>query len=221
MKSKKLISFVFPQKIEEGKTGLGQKYEINFENGQKVLNSENTNYSFGSLHQIMLKGLDEVFRSHKPEKILMLGLGAGSALSVLKRKCKWNYHVTVVEIDAGLIDIARQHFGLDEYKNINLINMDARDAIKTLGENSFDLIIDDIFWDSDIPGFCMESEYLSQNKKLLKGNAVYMRNTMKTDAMDHKAYEKTLSGVFPMYYSLKHPDYGNKIYFCQGIATDK
>lgn len=62
MSSKKIISYVYPQVIEEGTTELGQKYEVNYENGIKVLNSENANYSFGSLHQIMLKGIDEVLK---------------------------------------------------------------------------------------------------------------------------------------------------------------
>ena len=77
---------MYPQIIEEGTTKLGQKYEVNYENGIKVLNSENANYSFGSLHQIMLKGIEEVLKKHRPKRILILGLGAGSILSIMKNK---------------------------------------------------------------------------------------------------------------------------------------
>lgn len=202
------------QKIIEGKTALGQKYEVNFENGHKVLNSENTNYSFGSLHQIMLKGIDEVFKNHQPKNILMLGLGAGSALAILRNRCKWDYHVTVVEIDAELIEIAKTHFDLDSYSNIDIIQNDACLAIQDLPKNSFDFILDDIFWDNSIPDFCMDENYLRTNKNLMTKDAVYMRNTMKTDEMDHKYYEKILSNVFPFNYSFKHSLYENKIYFC-------
>ena len=212
---KKIISFVVPQTIVSGKTRLGQTYDISYENGLKVLNSENTNYSFGSLHQIMLKGLDEVFRSRKPSSILMLGLGGGSALSVLKNKCKWPYRVTVVEIDAELIDLARKHFGLSDYKNTDVLNSDAREAVKAFKPGSFDLIIDDVFWDNEIPDFCLSKDYLACNKALLKPEGVYMRNTMRTEAMAHKTYEETLASVFPTYYAIKHSVYGNKIYFCQ------
>lgn len=213
---KKIISFVVPQTIVSGKTSLGQTYEIGYENGLKVLNSENTNYSFGSLHQIMLKGLDEVFRNRKPSSILMLGLGGGSALAVLKNKCKWPYRVTVVEIDAELIDLARQHFGLGDYPNTDIVNNDAQVAVKSFRTGSFDLIIDDVFWDNTIPDFCLSKDYLESNKSLLKPEGIYMRNTMHTEAMDNKAFEDTLTSVFPAYYALKHPQYGNKIYFCQG-----
>ena len=65
MSTKKLLSYVVPLVLKEGKTRLGQHYEVNFENGVKVLNSANTNYSFGSLHQIMLKGIEEVLRKKK------------------------------------------------------------------------------------------------------------------------------------------------------------
>jgi spermidine synthase len=204
-----------PQTIVQGKTSLGQTYEVNFENGVKVLNSENANYSFGSLHQIMLKGITEVLKKSKPEKILMLGLGAGSALSILANKSQLPFRVTVVEIDKDLISIARQHFDLDTYQNIQIVCGDAAQEIRKLPPATFDLIIDDIFWDNHIPEFCLSPSYLRDNAQLLAPKGVYMRNTMNMENLETKAFEQELKEAFSGFYNLKHAEHHNKIYFCQ------
>lgn len=205
---------MWPTALEQGKTALGQFYEVSFENGVKVLNSKNTNYSFGSLHQIMLKGIDEVLRTCKPESILMLGLGAGSAVSILKQKCKHPYRLTAVEIDSDLIELSRKHFGLGS-EDVEIVHDDAQAAVMRLPEKAFDLIIDDVFWDNSVPEFCSHIDYLSGNKRLLKPGGIYMRNIMAESLKDVKSYENQLAQVFAEFYSVTHKTYGNKIYFCK------
>ena len=203
-----------PQTIVQGKTRLGQDYEVNFENGVKVLNSQNANYSFGSLHQIMLKGIFEVLKKISPKNVLMLGLGAGSALSILANKCSQPYKVTVVEIDQDLIDIAGQHFGLHQYQNIQIIQGDVVEKIKELPAQAFDFIIDDIFWDNQMPAFCLSQDYLQDACGLLTEGGVYMRNTMNLQPEEEEAFENKLRGIFANFYHLKHNEHNNKIYFC-------
>lgn len=215
LSTKKLLSYVVPLVLKEGKTSLGQHYEVNFENGVKVLNSSNTNYSFGSLHQIMLKGIDEVLRYHKVKRVLMLGLGAGSALSVLKNKCHWSYKVTAVELDADLITIAREHFELDQYTELTMINGDASVEVHALPTAAFDCIIDDVFLDDQVPGFCRDHEYIKACRRLLEPGGIYMRNVMAHGFNDMKAYESALKSYFSDVYSIKHKTYGNRIYFCK------
>jgi len=206
---------VYPQVIEEGTTKLGQKYEVNYENGVKVLNSENANYSFGSLHQIMLKGIEEVLKKHRPTRILILGLGAGSILSIMKNKFNWSDTYTAVEIDADIIRLKQTYFNQDETGNGEMLCLDAKTAIHQLEAHSYDLIVDDVFWDNRIPDFCKDQDYLKRNRELLKEGGIYMRNTMAAEGMNHKDYEKQLSWVFSSFYSIKHPVFKNKIYFCQ------
>jgi spermidine synthase len=215
LSSKKIISYVYPQVIEEGTTKLGQKYEVNYENGVKVLNSENANYSFGSLHQIMLKGIEEVLKKHKPKRVLILGLGAGSILSIMNKKFKWPYTFKAVELDADIVRLRKLYFDEEGTENGEILCMDAKTAIHQLEAHAYDLIVDDVFWDNSIPEFCKEQDYLKRNKILLAQGGVYMRNTMDTESMNHKEYEKELSKVFSSFYSVKHPVYKNKIYFCQ------
>jgi spermidine synthase len=213
--TKKIFSYVLPQKIKEGVTSLGQHYEINFENGVKVLNSENTNYSFGSLHQIMQKGIDEVLKTHQPKKILMLGLGAGSALHILNKKCKWDFEVVVVELDGDLIDIAKEEFELNKYNNVEILHNNAELAVSELNAKSFDLVIDDVFWDNQVPAFCLSEAYLQNCSSLLRSEGVYMRNIMADASFKFKTYEAQLKKNFNKVNSMLHAVYGNKIYFCQ------
>ena len=204
-----------PQVIEIGVTELGQHYEVNYENGVKVLNSKNTNYSFGSLHQIMLKGINEVLKKEKPKSILMLGLGAGSAIDILNRRCNWKHRITVVEIDQKLIELAKVHFNLSQYEHVDTIQGDASLVVKELNKGQYDLIIDDVFWDDDIPAFCRTSDYLEANASLLSKNGVYLRNTMVMKTEASHLFEKALKTTFPEVDSVTHQVYENKIYFCR------
>lgn len=215
MSTKKLLSYVLPLVVEQGKTSLGQSYEINFENGVKVLNSLNTNYSFGSLHQIMLKGIEEVLRQKKVNTILMLGFGAGSAVAILNNKCSWPIKITAVELDADLIALSKTHFGAGEIDNLKLISGDAAKVITELPTSSFDYIIDDVFWDDTVPEFCRQESYVINNYNLLEKGGIYMRNVMSHGFDGLVAYEALLKKVFTEVQILKHKTYGNKIYICK------
>lgn len=206
---------MMPQTIVSGNTALGQSYEVNFENGHKVLNSANANYSFGSLHQIMLKGLVEILKYHEPKRILMLGLGAGSALKILANKCHWSFTVDAVEIDADIVALAKQHFELDQYKNLSIMVMDAQDAVKQLSDKVYDLIIDDVFLDDAIPTFCATDEYLLQIRRILSEKGVYWRNTMAHSDQQMSQYPILLERCFNQVHVLEHKQFGNKLYFCQ------
>ncbi len=215
MSTKKLLSYVLPLVVEQGKTSIGQTYEINFENGVKVLNSRNTNYSFGSLHQIMLKGIEEVLRHKKVSNVLMLGYGAGSAVSILNTKCHWPLKIMAVELDADLIQLSKTHFGASDIDNLNLIHGDASKVITELPQASFDCIIDDVFWDDAVPTFCREAVYVSNNYNLLEKGGIYMRNVMAHGFEGQAEYEALLKETFSEVQTLKHKTYGNKIYICK------
>lgn len=57
---KKVLSFLMPITIYQKKSSLSKNLEVTWNNGQLVLDSENTNYSFGSLQRILRKGLKKL-----------------------------------------------------------------------------------------------------------------------------------------------------------------
>jgi spermidine synthase len=53
----KLISYFIPVTIYKKNSAVSKSLEVTWNNGELVLDSENTNYSYGSLQRILRKGL--------------------------------------------------------------------------------------------------------------------------------------------------------------------
>lgn len=214
MNAKKLISLIYPATIKSGITKQGQVYEINYENGYKVLNSKNANYSFGSLHQIMQKGIFETLKRIQPKKILMLGLGAGSAVEILHKKCSWPIEITALEFDEDLIRFAKEEFNMQRYDNLNIIHADAFEWIKLNSELKFDFIIDDLFMDDQVPEKCLENDFLTAIPALLNDNGIYFRNMMNLSSPVIQLYDNYLNAIYRQVNVYKAKGYENLIYLC-------
>lgn len=68
-------------------------------------------------------------KNFSPESILLLGLGGGSALFWFRRRFPKS-HLTVVEIDPVMIEIARKYFHIGRIKDLTIVNQDAVEFIK-------------------------------------------------------------------------------------------
>jgi spermidine synthase len=215
MQTKKAISYLFPTKIKSGTTSKGQVYEINFENGYKVLNSKNANYSYGSLHQIMQKGIFEALKIIKPGRILMLGLGGGSAVEILSKKCAWPFQIKAIEFDEDLVKFAHEEFNISRFKMLSIEIADAFEWLNKENEAGFDLIIDDLFIDDQVPERCFELDYLLKVSKHLSANGIYFRNMMNLSAQNHATYEKNLYTIFSKINCTKAKGFDNLIYLCR------
>lgn len=53
---KKIFSYLIPIKIYQTKSDVSKTIEITWANGELVLDSKNTNYSYGSLQRILRLG---------------------------------------------------------------------------------------------------------------------------------------------------------------------
>src|SRR5690242_17668321 len=98
---KKLLSYFIPINIYKRNSAISQKLEVTYNNGELVLDSKNTNYSYGSLQRILRKGLDYIGfeRIRGFENILVLGVAAGSVIKTLAEEIKFKGKITGVEID--------------------------------------------------------------------------------------------------------------------------
>lgn len=89
-------------------------------------------------------------KNFSPENILLLGLGGGSALFWLRRRFPKS-HLTAVEIDPAMIEIAQKYFHIGRIKDLAIVNQDAVEFIKktkqTLpaGRQEFSLILMDCY----------------------------------------------------------------------------
>lgn len=184
---KRLLSFLFPLKIHERKSVYSKNLEVTWNNGYLVLDSENTNYSFGSLQRVLKKGLKYIGyeRIQNFKSILVLGVAGGSVIETLKREIKFEGQITGVEIDPIVIELANNYFGLGNYNNVTIVIDDAfAFVLKT--KEKYDLIIIDIFQDTTMPNFLFEDFFINRINFLLNVNGFILFNTMTLDYKDRR-----------------------------------
>ena len=134
----RLLSYILPitKKVESKYSGT---LEITWHNGKKHLNTKNANYSYGSLQTILKIGLQKIDITNC-KKILVLGLGGGSVIDTLLNDFKYKNHITALDIDPVIIDIAKEEFNLSEKKNLKIICADAFDFINQITKSRLTFI---------------------------------------------------------------------------------
>ena len=184
---KRILSYLLPIKIYQRKSSISKKLEVTWNKGQLVLDSENTNYSYGSLERILRKGLLYIGfdRIKKFENILVLGVAGGSVIKTLTQEVKFKGKITGVEIDETAVEIAKKFFELDQIPNLNLVVDDAFEFVLKTKEK-YDLIIIDIFQDTKMPNFLFEDFFINRINFLLKVNGFILFNTMVLSFTDKK-----------------------------------
>ena len=184
---KRLLSYILPVKIYQKKSEFSKNLEVTWNNGYLVLDSENTNYSFGSLQRVLKKGLKYIGyeRINTFENILILGVAGGSVIETIKNVIKFKGKITGIEIDATAIEIANKYFGLNNYKNVEIIIEDAFEFVLKTKEK-YDLIVIDIFQDTKMPNFLFEDFFINRINFLLNVNGFILFNTMVLDYQDRR-----------------------------------
>ena len=200
---KRLLSYILPVKIYQKKSEFSKNLEVTWNNGYLVLDSENTNYSFGSLQRVLKKGLKYIGyeRINTFENILILGVAGGSVIETIKNDIKFKGKITGVEIDATAIEIANKYFGLNNYKNVEIIIEDAFEFVLKTKEK-YDLIVIDIFQDTTMPNFLFEDFFINRINFLLNVNGFILFNTMVLDYQDRRR-NATYKSKFDSNYSVR------------------
>lgn len=189
---KRLFSYLIPIKIYEAKSALSKSIEVTWANGELVLDSLNTNYSYGSLQRILKVGLKNIGyeKISDMNSILVLGVAGGSVIKTLVNEVKFKGKITGVELDSEIIKIANNYFKLDQIKNLEIVIDDAFEFIlKT--KDKYDLIIIDIFQDTIMPNFLFETFFINRICYLLKSKGIVLFNTMilnETQNLRNKKY---------------------------------
>lgn len=184
---KKWLSYIIPINIRKEKSLWSKTLEVTWANGELVLDSAHTNYSYGSLQRILRKGMLKIGfeRIQQMNHILVLGVAGGSVVKTINNEIKYLNKITGVEIDPGVIALANDFFGLNQISNLELINDDAFEYVLRTKEK-FDLIIIDIFQDTKMPNFLFESFFVSRILEICSSNGIILFNTMCLNETDNK-----------------------------------
>lgn len=201
---KKIVSYLIPIKIYQTKSLVSKSIEVTWANGELVLDSENTNYSYGSLQRILKIGLKNI--GYKKivamDHILVLGVAGGSVIKTLIDEIKYKGKITGVEIDSEIIKIANTYFKLDAIENFELINEDAFEFVLKTKEK-YHLIIIDIFQDTTMPNFLFEPFFIHRICSLLKSKGFVLFNTMILDEKQNLRNKKYVSEFYQNQFKIK------------------
>ena len=201
---KKILSYFYPITIYNKPSNISQSLEVTLYNGKTLLNTKNTNYSYGSLQTVLKKGLLTIGKSEidKMNAILVLGVAGGSVIKTLTSDFKFAKSIVGVELDAQIIEIANSYFDLDKVTNFKCIIDDAEHFVST-NKNSYDLIIIDIFKDTEMPEFLFQENFINNVKELLQKNGYIIFNTMLLDVSKKNKIDNYLQHFEGQYFDKK------------------
>lgn len=188
------------------------------------MDSENTNYSYGSLQRILRRGLQSIgFENIKnSNSILILGVAGGSVIKTLVNEIDFNGEITGVEIDPEIISLANTYFKLNEIPNLTIIIEDACRFVQKTNK-TFDLIVIDIFQDNSMPQFLFETVFVENTKYLLNPGGYLLFNTMihsKSDLERNKKYINHFNSDEFSTYSLPKVEVYNELFIIQKTKGD-
>jgi spermidine synthase len=194
MMFKKILSYFYPITIYKETSSISKSIEVTIYNGKTLLNTTNTNYSFGSLQAILKKGLLDIGAAeiNRMESILILGVAGGSVVQTLVTDFSFSKKITGIELDSEIIHIANSYFDLDKIPNFKCVIADAEKFVQT-DTSHYDLLIIDIFKDTEMPEFLFQESFISNCKQLLNKNGYILFNTMHLNKNNLSKIEAYLS----------------------------
>lgn len=203
---KKSLSYLWPL-TKSYNSHYNGKLEVTWINGRKVLDSEHANYSYGPLQEVLDRGLAEI-RADRSAPILLLGLGGGSAIPLLRKKYKYYGKITAVELDASIIEIAKTEFSIEDHQPLEIICADAEDFVHTTS-GKFGLIVIDLFLDLRVPEKFFSPSFWKNISELLEPGGKVLFNAGVNFAHEAQIGQLLKNVTFGMKFRKKEEVYGS------------
>ncbi len=184
----------FAVKRVEGK--LTAVLEVTYEQGKKVLNAGEVNYSFGALHAVFRIALQKArIIESPPTEILILGFGAGSIASIIVEEFGQHPRMTGIEADPVVMQLAREEFNIGRFSDLEMENTTAEKFIASC-PSQFDLIAVDVFIESRVPESCKTHAFLENVYRCLTKNGRVVFNVMPEENNDENVFEARFRNNF-------------------------
>ena len=175
---KKVLSWIWPFHVKRVEGKLTAVLEVTFEQGKKVLNAGEVNYSFGALHNVFRIALQKAkIIESPPAEVLILGFGAGSIASIIVEEFGQNPRITGVEADPVVLQLAREEFNIARFSELEIENITAEKFISSCPAK-FDLIAVDVFVEARVPESCRSHAFLEDIYRCLAKNGRVVFNEM-------------------------------------------
>ncbi|HPD66067.1 MAG TPA: hypothetical protein P5050_10490 [Bacteroidia bacterium] len=171
-----IASYLWGVELERVQSNLNGQLYVLYIKGRKILNARHGNYSFGVLHDAFRKAFRQAgITGIQPQKCLLLGLGGGSVVTILRDELKLSCFIRAIDFDPEVVSIAENHFNIKRFDNLEIIIRDAFDFVRE-DTDTYDLIVFDIYIDHEIPEKFESIEFLSLLKSRLDKKAILVFN---------------------------------------------
>ncbi|MEA3505015.1 MAG: hypothetical protein U9R32_07445 [Bacteroidota bacterium] len=163
---KKILSFFAEIVVYNTGSEINGDIEVTWIDGRKTLNVDDANYSFGVLYDAFDEAFQKIKITDQPiKKVLILGYAAGSAASLLRKKCNFKGVIHGVELDNEIINVAKEHFP-EGIKAADEIFIDDAFTFVQNNQQQYDLIITDLYINVDIPEKFEGEEFVENLKSM-------------------------------------------------------
>lgn len=195
---RKILSYGFNITLERVDSPINGPLEVILADGRCMLNTAQATYSYEEKYTSFKKALHTIADDiPSRKKVLMLGLGLGSVPFILQKVYGCSAPITCVEIDPEIIRLATKYYpfrsGLAQLK---LVEADAVSWVSSTQE-SYDLIIVDVFLDASVPETLHAETFLQNLRKLVAPGGILLFSRL----LDRQRFERPLwdhlDRVFP------------------------
>lgn len=210
----KLRSALNPQAkvLEWARGSLTPGLKVVQRGSTKLLEAPHANYSYGRLEQVFREAFYELgIRARKPHKALLLGLGGGCVARMLHRQLP-QLHITGVELDPEVLRLATKHFNLVPTPTLRIVQAAAEEFIAH-DMATYDLLLVDVFIDTDVPPALDEMPFFQALKRRLAPGGLLLFNRIINEAAAARATDAAWPAfrrVFPSAYPLN--TLGNRLW---------
>lgn len=146
----------------------------------------------------------------KPQTALVVGLGGGTIPGFLRKRFP-DMRIDAVEIDPGVVEVARSHFGFREDARMHAYVSDGRQFIERSGR-LYDIIFLDAFGTDSVPYQLVTREFLAGVRRALTPRGAVIGNVWGRDS--NPLYDSMLRTYQAVYDEVSTVDVhgaGNKI----------
>ena len=149
----------------------------------------------------------------KVERVLLLGVGGGAAIHLLRHWCP-GVHITGVELNPVHLQLAKRYFGV-KGRDLTLVQGDARPFVEHYRGEPFDLVIEDLFGGSGAPdrSFDADHRWCTALARLVSDQGALVINTLSHKQLRDTALvqDRSVRKQWSAGYRLTLPAYANVV----------
>lgn len=141
--------------------------------------------------------IDPMFPVRDPLDALQVG-GGPCALARWLVATRKRARVTVVERDAGIVQISRDHLMLDDVPRLDVRVGDGREAVGGTPDGSLDLLVVDAFVGLVAPHRLSTAEFVAEARRVLRPGGLYAMNLIDVEPLElARAMAAAMAAEFP------------------------